>query len=112
MKLACATDNEREGNKVSMGVILAEIQSSEIWTVKTPHPAARQDPQWRVKGTNRTNIISTQICPVYKKCRQKDGAENEGMAKLYPAQLETHPIGKQQSLTLLRKYFLYVKRSA
>ena len=29
MKLACATDNEREGNKVSMGVILAEIQSSE-----------------------------------------------------------------------------------
>ena len=59
--LECASDHERESNKESMGMIIAEMHSSEIWTLKGPHFAARQDPEWRVKDTNRTHNISTQI---------------------------------------------------
>ena len=40
--LLCATDPEREGNKESIGMILVEMHSSEIWTLKRTHPAARQ----------------------------------------------------------------------
>ena len=67
--------------------------------------AARQDTQWRVKDPIKFPL---KICPVYKKYRQKDGVENDGIAKLYPAQLETHPMGKNQYLTLLRIYCVII----
>ena len=34
------------------------------------------------------------------------------MAKLYSAQIETHPMGKHQSLILLRKYFVILPESS
>ena len=44
--LGRARDHAWEGTKESFGVMLAEMHSSEIWTLKRPHPAARQDLQW------------------------------------------------------------------
>jgi hypothetical protein len=41
--------------------------------------------------------------PAYKMCRDKDKAETEGLANQWLAQIETHPMGKNQFLTLLMK---------
>jgi hypothetical protein len=41
------------------------------------------------------------MCPAYKMFRDKYGAETEGMANQWLAQIETYPMGKNQSLTLL-----------
>jgi hypothetical protein len=41
------------------------------------------------------------MCPTYKMCRNKDRAETQGMANPWVPQLKTHPMGKNQSLTLL-----------
>ena len=49
------------------------------------------------------------MCPAYNMCRDKDwgvwsrdwGAGIRGMANQQLAQLETHPMGKKQSLILL-----------
>ena len=51
--LGFPTDDEREGNRESMGVIIAEIHSGENWTLKRPHPKATQDPQWRDNYTKQ-----------------------------------------------------------
>ena len=58
--LRCATDDEREGNRESMGVTIVEMHSIEYWTLKGPHPSARKDPQWRINYTNQTKILSTE----------------------------------------------------
>jgi hypothetical protein len=42
-----------------------------------------------------------QIRPAYKMCRDKDGAEIERMGNHWLPQLETHPVGASQHLTLL-----------
>lgn len=39
--------------------------------------------------------------PTYKKYRNKDKAKTEGMSNQSLAQLEVHPMGKSQSLTIL-----------
>ena len=95
-----------------MALILAELHSSDIWTLKRPHPAARQDPRWRGKDTNRTDNVPTQNVSCLLEMQEKDGAENEGIGRLHPAQLETHPIGKHQSLTLLTIYFVILPESS
>lgn len=41
------------------------------------------------------------ICPAYKKCRDKDREDMEGMANQWLPQTETHLMGKNQPLTLL-----------
>jgi len=41
------------------------------------------------------------IFPLYKKCRDKDRGDSERMANQELAQLETHPMGKYQYITLL-----------
>jgi hypothetical protein len=41
------------------------------------------------------------MCPAYRMCREKRGTEMEGMVNWWLAQLETHPMGRNQSLTLL-----------
>ena len=46
--------------EVYMRLILAETNGNKIWTLKWPHPAAKQDPQWGVKDTHWTNNVSTQ----------------------------------------------------
>ena len=106
VSLGCATDHEREGNRKSMGMLIAEMYSSEIWTLRKPCPKNKHDPQWKVKDTNRTNIISTRNWSCVHEIQVKNGAENKGLTRLDPGQLETHPTGKHQSLTLLRIYFL------
>ena len=58
--LGFPTDDEREGNRESMGVIIAEIHSGENWTLKRPHPKATQDPQWRDNYTKQAKNLSTQ----------------------------------------------------
>ena len=42
----------------------------------------------------------SQICPVYKKCRNKYGAEMEGMTNQSLFQLDTQSMDKKQSLSL------------
>jgi hypothetical protein len=50
------------------------------------------------------------MCPAYKMCRNKDGAETEGMANQWLPQIETHPMGKNQSLTMLMiLYYAYTQ---
>ena len=39
--------------------------------------------------------------PAYKMFRDKDRGKMEGIANQQLAQIETHPMGKKQSLTLL-----------
>jgi hypothetical protein len=39
------------------------------------------------------------------RCKDKDGEENEGMANQLLAQLETHPMGENQPLTLLMIFY-------
>ena len=41
------------------------------------------------------------MCPAYKKCRDKNGAESEGKAIQLLAQLKIHFMDGQQNLTLL-----------
>ena len=38
-------NDDREGNRESMGVPIAEMHSSENWALKRPHPKARKDTQ-------------------------------------------------------------------
>ena len=40
------------------------------------------------------------MCPAYKICRDKDRAETEGVGNQWLLQIETHPMGKTQSLTI------------
>ena len=55
-----------------------------------------------VEGTSTyLRNLHPKICPAYKMCRDKDGAETEGMVNQCLAQLETHPMLENQSLTLL-----------
>ena len=56
---------------------------------------------------NKPKTFPTKIYLVYKKY----GVENEELAKLYPAQVETHPMGNHQSLTILRTYFVILPES-
>jgi hypothetical protein len=55
------------------------------------------------QGNANQNVSkpSHKICPAYKKCRDKDVAETEGMVNQSLAQLEIYPMGKNQSLMLL-----------
>jgi len=59
---------------------------------KWPPPIARQDSQWREKDSNPPT--EPQMCPAYKKCRDKDRTETEGTANQWLPQIETYPIGK------------------
>ena len=47
--------------------------------MKWPPPVARQDPQWRDREKNGHTKLLTQNFPVYKKFRDKDGADAKGM---------------------------------
>jgi hypothetical protein len=44
---------------------------------ETP-PVVKTGPQWRSGDTNPPSNFLTQIVPVQKKCRNKNGAETEG----------------------------------
>jgi hypothetical protein len=44
-----------------------------------------------------------QMCPAYKIYRDNDRAETKGMANQWLPQIEIHPMGKNQSLTLLMR---------
>jgi hypothetical protein len=41
------------------------------------------------------------MCPAYKMCRNRDGAEMKGRANQCLGQFKTHPMEESQSLTLL-----------
>lgn len=68
-----------------LGVILAEMHSSEIWTLKDHIVQPRRAPSGELMTPIKPTIFSPNICPDYKKCRHKDDAKNEAMAKLWPA---------------------------
>jgi hypothetical protein len=70
------------------------------FSLKKSHPIAWQELQLSNRN-NKPQSFQPKINPAYKKFRHVDGAEIEGMAKQLPAQLETHSIGKYQSLILL-----------
>ena len=62
-------------------VTLTETPSSGgIWILKWPLYLARQDSQWRHKDRNPPTKPLTQMCPAYKKCRDKNKSETEEMA--------------------------------
>ena len=68
--------------------------------MKRPPPVPRHDSQW-IRTPTHPQTFWPKICPTYKICRDKDGAEIEGTANHWLAQLETHPMDKHQSLKLL-----------
>jgi hypothetical protein len=52
------------------------------------------------------------MCHAYKMCKDKDRAETEGMANQWLPQIETHPMDKNQSLTLLMILLLCLQTGA
>ena len=57
--------------------------------------------KWKDNYVSHPQTFCPKIYPVYKKCRDKVGTVTEGMDNKQLAQLEIHPVGKQQPLTLL-----------
>jgi hypothetical protein len=82
-----------------MVVTLAETPSrgGEIWILKWPGST----PSGGMRTASYPQNLWPKMCPAYKMCRNKDGAEIEGMANQWLTQIEIHPIGKKQSLILL-----------
>jgi hypothetical protein len=64
-------------------------------------PVLKGDFQKSDKDTNPPIYLQLKICPAHKIYRDKVGAEIEGLASQCLAQLEIHPIGESQPLTLL-----------
>jgi hypothetical protein len=75
-----------------------------IWNLKKTLSVATQDPQWSDRGTNILTKISTQnlSCIQEMQAQEKEQRPRGWPDQLdQPDQLETHPIGKYQPLTLL-----------
>ena len=69
-------------------------------------------PSGKLATPTKPKTFPTKFYLVYKKYRQKYGAENEGLTKLYPDQIENLPMGNHQSLTILRIYFVILPESS
>jgi hypothetical protein len=54
-----------------------------------------------ISYSNLPTKLSTQNLSCVNKCRDNDGGKTKGMAYQQPAKLETHAMGKLQSLTPL-----------
>jgi len=81
-----------------MVVTLAEITTSRRYREWSGHLLYPDKTSSR--GNPPTNL-QPQMFPDYKMQRNKNGADTKGMASQWSAQLKTHPISKNQSLTLL-----------
>ena len=68
-----------------LGVILAEMHSNVIWTLKGHILQPGRTPICELGTPMKPKTFSPKMCPYYKKCRHKDDAEDEAMTKLCPA---------------------------
>ena len=71
-----------------------------------------RNPSGKLTTPTKPKTFPIIIYLVYKKYSQKYGVENEGLTKLYPAQVENNPLGNHQSLTILRIYFVILPESS
>ena len=55
------------------------LKALGIWNLKKLPPVVRQEPQWSDRIPTHPQNFLPKICPVYKKCKDKDVAESEGM---------------------------------
>lgn len=86
----------------SLRVILAEAPSNGgIWNLRWPPSVAKQYSHWNDKDTNPHTKPFNPKFVLPKRGEGKDRAETEGMTKQWLAQLQTHLVGKNHSLTLL-----------
>jgi hypothetical protein len=76
-----------------------------------PPPVARQDPSEEIRTPTHPQNFSPKFCPIYKKCRNKDGAETEGMANQQPSQLKNPSHGQALIPDSINDTVMFVDRS-
>jgi hypothetical protein len=94
IRMTLAESPSRRGHGTWIGLLLWWPGSGGIWT--STHP----------------QNLQPKFFPAYKKLRDNDGAETEGKANQWPVELETHPMGTKQSLTLRMVLYYACKQEA
>jgi hypothetical protein len=102
-------NNKKKTHSIYFGIFefvlsIAIIPISKIHTRNVLYQGGER--MWRLgisnggKSTHPQNL-QIKICPAYKMCGDKDGAETGGVVNQCLYQLETHPVGESPPLTLL-----------